>query len=113
MFQEQVRLVTLDDIFKECIFLITSKDGKTAYCLKFKLWNEPCPKMCDRFVSHAPGQIEEAKQTYYDIECLDFTRRIVEGSPDFYCTLYDLVKPLCKECLFHRYVEDPTSLSEE
>jgi hypothetical protein len=108
VFQEQARLVTLDDIFKECLFLITSKDGKTAYCLKFKLWNEPCPKMCDQYIPHEPGQIEEAKQANYDIECLDFTRKVVEGLPEFFCTLYNLTKPLCKECRFHRYVEDPS-----
>ena len=112
MFRDQVRLVTLNDLFKECLFLITSNDGATAYCLKFKLWNEPCPKMCDQFVSHEPGQIKEAKRANYDIECLDFTRRIVEGRLEFFCTLYNLAEPLCKECLFHRYTEDPSTPDE-
>ncbi|MFX1517534.1 MAG: hypothetical protein ACFFC6_14605 [Promethearchaeota archaeon] len=104
--------MALDDIFKGCLFLITSKDGKIAYCLKFKLWNEPCPKMCDQYIPHGPGQIEEAKQANYDIECLDFTRKIITDSPEYYCTLYNLPKPLCKECLFHRYTEDPSTFEE-
>jgi hypothetical protein len=104
VFQDEIRLVTLDEeIFKECLFLITSKDGKTAFCLKFKLWNEPCPRLCDQYVPFDPGQIEEAKQANYDIECLDFTRKLVDGSPEFFCTLYNMKNPLCKECFFHRY----------
>ncbi|UCG03394.1 MAG: hypothetical protein JSW11_05260 [Candidatus Heimdallarchaeota archaeon] len=108
MFRDQVRLVALDGLFKECLFLITSNDNAAVYCLKFKLWNEPCPKMCDQYVPSEPGNIEEAKQANYDIECLDFTRKLVEGEPEFYCSLYNLTKPLCKECLFHRYAEDPS-----
>lgn len=112
MFRDQVRLVALDDLFKQCLFLIASDDNTAVYCLRFKLWNEPCPKMCDQYVHSDPGNIEAAKRAKYDIECLDFTRKIVEGSPEYYCSLYNLTKPLCKGCLFHRYAEDP-SLSEE
>lgn len=112
MFRDQVQLVASDDLFKECLFLITSNDTTTVYCLKFKLWNEPCPKMCDQFILCEPGKIQDAKRANHDIECLDFTRKLVDGSPEFYCTLYNLTKPLCKECLFHRYAEDP-STSEE
>ena len=109
MFKDRVHLLESLDIYKDCFFLLTSKDGSVGFCLKFKLWNEPCPPHCDQFTLGEVGSLEEAQSKNNDIDCLDFTR-IEKDHPGYYCNLYKQIGPLCHSCHFHRYVSDPFTL---
>ncbi|MFX0013251.1 MAG: hypothetical protein ACFFB2_02710 [Promethearchaeota archaeon] len=99
----------LDDSFKKCLFLLASNDGFVDFCLQFKLWNESCPPHCDQFVSGELGNIKEAEFAGYDVECLDFTRKIKRNQPVYYCKLYEQDNPLCRDCRFHRYSANPSN----
>ena len=109
MFKDRILLLTSDDFYKVCICLLKSNDGSITYCLKFKLWNEPCPPHCDQFTFGEVDSLEEAQSKNYDIDCLDFTR-IEQDHPAYYCNLYKQIGPLCHSCQFHRYVTDPLTL---
>jgi hypothetical protein len=72
-----------------------------------KLWNEPCAKKCQEKVEGDIGLLEEAENHGFDIDCLDMTRKVTPMTkirhPSYFCTLYDLPEPHCKECPFARY----------
>lgn len=98
------------DIFKQCSFLISSCDESVGFCLKFKLWSEPCPPSCDQFQLGYVGSLKEVQTKKYDTDCLDFTRIGQEdGQSAYYCDLYKQTEPLCDACQFHRYETDPFS----
>ena len=108
MFKDRVHLLESLDKYKDCFFLLTSNDGSIGFCLKFKLWNEPCPPRCALFTPDKIGSLEEAQSKKYDIDCIDFTR--IDHDKDqtvYYCNLYRQKEPLCQSCGFHRYDSDP------
>ncbi|MHA2246762.1 MAG: hypothetical protein ACXADY_17595 [Candidatus Hodarchaeales archaeon] len=97
-----------DHIHNDCLFLLKSNDGSITYCLKFRLWSEPCPPRCDQFISGEPGSIDETQSRNYDIECRDFTReKSSQALIAYYCKLHMQTKPFCHSCIFHRYQTDP------
>ena len=101
------RLLDSSERFKKCFFLIKSHDGTVTHCLKFKLWNEPCPPRCDQYTPGEVGNMEEVEDKKYDVDCRDFTRISQrQNQPAYYCTMFMLPEPLCEPCLYHRYFPD-------
>ena len=97
--------------FNDCFFLLKSIDDSITYCLKHKLWNEPCPPRCGEITPDEPGSIEEVQSNNYDIDCIDFTRRkISQNYPAYFCETYNQTEPFCHSCLFHRYLVYPSDL---
>ena len=95
---------------QQCESLLQNQDQSTYYCLTLKLWNEPCPKRCQNRVVGKIGSFEDAEVKGYDIECLEMNRKITlsdkNKQPTFFCGLYELPEPFCKECTFARYTEE-------
>ena len=85
----------------ECLFLITSYDRTSAYCLTLKVWNEPCPPRCPYYKAGAPGNLEELERQKYIVSCRKFSRKLItrkKVTP--YCNLYFIREPNCQLCEF-------------
>jgi hypothetical protein len=106
--RDQAQSLEVYDVFKECFFLLLSPSEALAFCLKFHMWIDACPPQCDQFQEGTPGELAEVESQHYDKECLHFTHKMFEGHPEFFCTLYQLPKPLRRDCRFPSYADDPS-----
>jgi len=82
------------------------------------MWNESCPKKCAYKAIWESGTLEEVELHGYDIECIFMKRAInsQDNQLNFYCSLYQLPNPFCKECQFPQYTAGPIAemdLSEQ
>ncbi|MFX0085315.1 MAG: hypothetical protein ACFFAU_06550 [Candidatus Hodarchaeota archaeon] len=98
-------------MYYNCIFLLQNTDQSANYCLKLKLWNNPCPPKCERKVEGEIGNLEEAQAINYDLDCLEIIRKCFKAEDRdalfYFCQLYEQVNPFCNECQYPRYLEDP------
>ncbi|UCG01878.1 MAG: hypothetical protein JSW11_20020 [Candidatus Heimdallarchaeota archaeon] len=92
-------------VFHECLFLITSYDVKSTYCLTLKIWNEPCPPRCPYYKAGSPGSLEELETQKFIMSCRKFTRRLVLRKKALpYCKQYFMSEPNCQQCDYlHKY----------
>ncbi|MFX0124568.1 MAG: hypothetical protein ACFFAE_13130 [Candidatus Hodarchaeota archaeon] len=91
--------------FHECLFLITSYDRTSIYCLTLKVWNEPCPPRCPYYKVGAPGSLEKLETQKYILSCRKFSRKsIAKGKTTPFCKLFFMREPRCQQCDYsHKY----------
>lgn len=91
--------------FHECLFLLTSLNKSSTYCLTFKVWNEPCPPRCPYYKVGSPANLEELEAKKYHLSCRKFTQKQIKRNKAVpFCKLYFMREPNCQQCDFvHKY----------
>ena len=91
--------------FHECLYLLTSSDESSTYCLTLKVWNEQCPPRCPYYTAGLPTNLEKLETEKYKLSCRNFSqKRITRNEAIPYCKLYFMREPNCQQCDFrHKY----------
>lgn len=99
MTENWLSIEVTNESFHECLFLLSSFDGTSSYCLTLKIWNEPCPPRCPYYKAGAPGSLEELETQKYILSCRKFSRKLTtreKATP--YCKLLFMREPSCQQC---------------
>ncbi|MFX0119903.1 MAG: hypothetical protein ACFFB2_13875 [Promethearchaeota archaeon] len=99
MIENWMSLEVTKHSFHECLFLLTSHNRASKYCLTLKLWHESCPPRCPYYKAGPLGSVEELEVRKYILYCRKFTRKLItknEAIP--YCKQYFMREPFCQKC---------------